>query len=533
MNTSFHRVPLFLAAFAATVGSDLLAQSPRNILPPGATTNAVPKVGIDTVVTTDMTSLTPLQLVQTLLGPGVAASNIVLNGASMAAGAFQGGLTIVGIDNGVMLSSGNIASVVGPNASDATSTVTSTPGDLDLDTLTTSPTFDACTLEFDFVCATGGQITFQYVFASEEYNEYVASSFNDVFGFFLNGVNIATLPGGASVAINNVNCGNPYSSSAGGNCALYLNNSCADLPVGTFPCSGPYDTEMDGLTVVLTATGTLLPGTNHIKLAIADAGDQVLDSNVFIRGQSFTCGGTGVYFAPPTPCGQTFQAIVGVPFSFPVAASAATGLPGNTVTLAGGAIPAGAVHAPALPLSQSGQNATVTTTFTWTPTAAQVGPHTLTYTATNQLSQASTCSVAVNVLPVGSGNASATVVGPGCAPNGQYPELRSSDLPVLGTTIDLEIRHGLPNWIVTHMCSLSGPVNVPLWPGCVAHIDINNMLVVSNDITDGLGRSDTPFVIPTGPYFVGLPLTMQSVFLFTPDPIGIRASDGLYLILGN
>jgi hypothetical protein len=531
MNTT--KTAVLSTALATLLGSHLAAQSPRNILPPGATTNAVPKVGTDAIVTTDMTSLTPQQLVQTLLGPGVAASNVVLNGTSLAAGAFQGGLTIVGIDNGVMLSSGNIASVLGPNASDFTSTVTGTPGDADLNNLTTSPTFDACTLEFDFVCAAGGQITFQYVFASEEYNEYVGTSFNDVFGFFLNGVNIATLPGGASVAINNVNCGNPYSPTAGGNCGLYRNNSCADLPGGTFPCSGPFDTEMDGLTVVLTATGTLLPGVNHIKLAIADAGDQVYDSNVFIRGQSFTCGGAGAYFVPPTPCGQAFQAIVGVPFTVPVAASAATGLPGNAVTLAVGPVPAGASHAPALPRSQAGQNVTVSTTLAWTPTAAQVGSHSLTYTATNQLGQFSTCSIVVNVLPLGSGNASATVVAPGCVPNGQYPELRSSDVPRLGTSIDLEIRHGLPNWFVFHMCSLSPPLQVTLLPGCVAHIDINNMLVLSTDLTDGLGRSNTPFAIPSGAYYIGLPLTVQSVFLSTPDPVGIRASDGLYLILGN
>lgn len=523
----------FVAALGGLCLTTVLAQSPRGVIPRGATTNAIPKAGTDAIITTDMTSLTPQQLVQTLLGPGVAPSNIVLNGAPIAAGAFQGGLTIVGIDNGVMLSSGNIASVLGPNASNWTSTVTGTPGDPDLNTLTTSPTFDACTLEFDFLCAAGGQVTFQYVFASEEYNEYVGSVFNDVFGFFLNGVNIATLPNGTPVAINNVNCGNPYSPTAGGNCGLYLNNSCADLPGGTFPCIGPFDTEMDGLTVVLTATGTLLPGVNHIKLAIADAGDQVYDSNVFIRGQSFTCGGTGTYFPPPTPCGQTFQAIVGVPLTFLVSASSATGLPGNSVTLAAGAMPTGAVHTPALPLSQTGQNVTVTTTFTWTPSASQVGSHTLAYTATNQLSQVTTCSIVVNVLPVGSGSASATVVGEGCAPSSQYPELRSSDPPVLGTTIDLEIRHGLPNWFVAHMCSLSAPVQIPLWPGCVARIDINAMLVLSTDVTNGLGQSNTPFAIPSSATFVGLPLTVQSVFLFTPDPVGIRASNGLYLILGN
>jgi hypothetical protein len=45
---------------------------------------------------------------------------------------------------------------------------------------------------------------------------------------------------------------------------------------------------MDGLTVVLRVTATVRPNeTNHIKLAIADAGDDIYDSWVLIRAQSF------------------------------------------------------------------------------------------------------------------------------------------------------------------------------------------------------------------------------------------------------
>ncbi|HEX5052387.1 MAG TPA: choice-of-anchor L domain-containing protein [Planctomycetota bacterium] len=528
------RNALLIAGGLAAIGlvSPLSAQVQRPVLAPGTHSNAVPKAGTDSIVTTDMNLLTPQQLVQTLLGSGVTASNIVLHGSPVAAGTFQGGLPIIGLDNGIMLSSGDINSVPGPNTSDWTSTSNLMPGDIDLDGLTTSTTFDASTLEFDFVCATGGQVSFQYVFSSEEYNEWVNSPYNDVFGFFLNGVNIATLPGGTSVAINNINCGNPYSSSAGGNCGLYHNNSCADLPIGAFPCNGPFDTEMDGLTVVLTATGTLLPGTNHIKLAVADAGDDVYDSNVFIRGQSFTCGGSGAFFVAPTPCGQTFQALVGVPLTVQVAASAATGLPANAVTLTAGTLPAGLTHTPSLPLSLAGQNVTATTTMTWTPTAAQVGPHTIVYTATDQLGQFSTCTLTVNVLPVGSGSASATVVGIGCTPSGQYAELRS-DPPLIGTTVDIEVRHALPNWFVLHMASFGPPVHIPLWSWCTAYVDVTRMLTMSTDVTDALGRSTTPFTIPPDPSLVGFDFTAQGVFLFTPDPIGIRATDGLYLVVGN
>lgn len=521
-----------LTTVSAALASGLSAQSPRLRLPPGVTTNAVPKAGTDAIVTTDMNSLTLPQLVQSLLGPGVVASNIVLNGAPIAAGTFQGGIGIVGIDNGIMLSSGNIASVLGPNASDSTSTIHGTPGDAQLDALTTSPTYDACILEFDFTCTGGGQVSFQYVFASEEYNEYVASQFNDVFAFFLNGVNIATLPGGVSVAINNVNCGNPYNPAFGGNCGLYVNNSCADLPGGTFPCNGVVDTEMDGLTVVLTATGTLLSGVNHIKLAIADAGDQVYDSNVFIRGQSFSCGGSGAFFVPPTPCAQSFQAIVGIPVQFTVAASAATGLPGNAVTLASGVLPSGAAQTPALPITMTGQNVTASSAFAWTPTSAQVGPHTLVYTATDQLSQVATCTIQVNVVLPGSGNASSTTVGTGCVPSGQYPELRC-DPPILGHTVDLEIRHGLPNWPALILFSVGPPVPLLLWPGCHSYIDLGAFAVLFGVTTDALGKSTTTIPLPNVPSFVGIPLTLQGLFLGTPDPYGIRATDGLYLILGN
>lgn len=244
--------------------------------------------------TQDLNSgLTPNDLAAALLGPGVTVSNVTFTGTNAAAGTFTGGAAIVGFDSGIILSSGDISAVPGPNTLDDVSGVNAGIGDPDLDGLIPGyTTFDTCVLEFDFVCTGTQIIQFQYVFTSEEYNEWVNSPFNDVFGFFLNGVNIALIPGsaGTPVSINNLNCWNPFNPPTGSFCNLFINNRCADIPPGTFPCAGVRDTQMDGLTVVLTATATLNPGLNHIKLAVADAGDQVLDSNVFIQGQSFTCG---------------------------------------------------------------------------------------------------------------------------------------------------------------------------------------------------------------------------------------------------
>ncbi|CAK8719582.1 hypothetical protein GKODMF_11175 [Candidatus Electrothrix gigas] len=231
-------------------------------------------------ITTDDTP-TAEELVSNLLGPGVTAFNVTFIGTSDSAGTFADGETAIGFDQGIILSSGNIANVIGPNLQDGITQSNGLAGDADLDSLIPGySTNDASVLEFDFVVdLTPGvdltTVSFQYVFASDEYNEYVNSSYNDVFGFFVNGNNIALIPDtNVNVSINNVNNAT--------NTEFYINN---DLQDG----GGAIDTEMDGLTIVLTSEIEVVPGeTNHIKLAVADAGDTILDSNVFLKAGSFT-----------------------------------------------------------------------------------------------------------------------------------------------------------------------------------------------------------------------------------------------------
>jgi hypothetical protein len=275
------------------INSTVFPERPN--IPPGETNWDRKSKGFNTTAswtTTDLNTLTPNDLVNALIGSGPDApivSNISYTGANVAAGTFSGGMEVLGFDGGIILSSGNIASVAGPNINDATTTNNGLLGDPDLDVLIPGySTNDATVLEFDFECENIQEISFQYVFASEEYNEWVTSAFNDVFGFFVNGVNIALIPGTTTaVAINNVNCGNPYSPPGGSYCEYYNNNDLSDG-------GGSIDTEMDGFTVVFNATTPVNPGINHIKLAIADAGDHILDSDVFIMGESFIC-------APPQP----------------------------------------------------------------------------------------------------------------------------------------------------------------------------------------------------------------------------------------
>ena len=243
---------------------------------------------------TTQNTLTPSEIVQNvLLGSGVTVSNIQWNGNTAAAltvktslGEFVG-TPAIGIPNGVILATGAISEAPGPNtnqgSSDNTGVInyTTDPDLIGLQPVGTS-IFDAGVLEFDFI-PSGDSISFNYFFASEEYPEYAppsSSSFNDAFGFFLTGPNpaggnytsqnIATIPGSTTpVSINSIN---PIT-----NVPLYVDNT-----------GGP-DIEYDGRTTLLSVAAAVQCGeVYHIKLGISDAGDQALNSAVFLEANSFS-----------------------------------------------------------------------------------------------------------------------------------------------------------------------------------------------------------------------------------------------------
>ncbi len=222
-------------------------------------------------------TLTAQQLANQLVGEGVQISNVKYTGAAVAAGTFHSTSNIIGFTDGVILSTGSIRSVAGSNCTSGIAGFNFTAGDPDLTAILGAghTTNDAAVLEFDFIPKTS-TLTFSYVFASDEYNEFVGS-FNDVFAFFVNQINIALLPGvtpPTPVSINNVNMTT--------NSQFFRNNDVL------FPNTS-IDTEMDGLTTVLTATAQVNANQpNHMKLAIADADDNDVDSNVFIEAGSLS-----------------------------------------------------------------------------------------------------------------------------------------------------------------------------------------------------------------------------------------------------
>lgn len=230
----------------------------------------------------DGTSYTSAQLISDVfLGDCLTASNITFTGANNAIGSFSNGSSI-GIEQGIILTSGSVLTAPGPNTSGSTSTGNLAAGHPLLDAASGGITYDASVFTFDFEASTT-QVSFTYVFASEEYPEFVCS-FNDVFGFFVSGpgytgdVNIATVPGTTDVvSIDNVN-------NNGALCPPFYPAYYVDNTGGTA-------IEYDGYTVPLTATIDTEPcQTYQITIAVADVGDGIYDSAVFLQAQSFSAG---------------------------------------------------------------------------------------------------------------------------------------------------------------------------------------------------------------------------------------------------
>lgn len=209
----------------------------------------------------------------------------------------------LGLDKGLILTSGQAAIAIGPNLLTGAGVQNApfqfdTPpdqGDADLDYLSVQqgngqPTYDACIVELDVFVATN-ELVFEYVFGSEEYPEYVNSNFNDIFAFLVSGPgivgdpglsnsakNIAVLPDGNTlVQINSVNNLS--------NWQYYRNNEISQ----TLEYDG-LTSDFLGVKKSLTARTEVIPcNTYHLKLAVADRGDESFDSGVFV---SEIAGGT-------------------------------------------------------------------------------------------------------------------------------------------------------------------------------------------------------------------------------------------------
>ena len=233
-----------------------------------------------------------------LLGEGVSATNISFIGSMEQIGYMSGGSGVgFPIEGGLVLSSGNAADAFcagqgcggcqggNPTDADLLEIANSVPP-LIGQAFSVSSVNDLCVLEFDFDPA-GDYVSFNYIFGSSEYEAWENTQYNDIFAFFLSGAGIdgpynapAAFPGQA-INIASVPDSDPQLpitiSSVNGslNAEYYILNESPDI------C-------MNGYTTVLTAVYPVICGeTYHIKLAIGDGSDGILDSVVILEEGSF------------------------------------------------------------------------------------------------------------------------------------------------------------------------------------------------------------------------------------------------------
>jgi gliding motility-associated-like protein len=208
-----------------------------------------------------------------------AISNVTFTGNPQQIGIFQinNNQPNINIPYGIVLSTGRVTDIPAPGTANFASFGFGGAGYPPLNSIAGATTNDAAVLSFNFQ-PQGDTMRFNFVFASEEYPNFappMSSSFNDAFGFFITGpgfapnTNIALLPG--TTQIVSINSVNPVT-----NPSFYAVNNGPGMAFNAY-------------IVKITAIAAVDPcQTYTLRLAIADGGDNVYDSAVFLESFSFS-----------------------------------------------------------------------------------------------------------------------------------------------------------------------------------------------------------------------------------------------------
>lgn len=243
-------------------------------------------IGVDT------NTYSPQQLVESILIDSGCIENIQVTNAlggnfadgDKSFGYFSANGSDFPFEKGLVLSTGKLAHVPGPNNSLSDDDAPGWMGDSDLEAaLGIYNTINATVIEFDFV-PNADNIRFRYIFASEEYQRGDPNTcrYSDAFAFLIKPAggrynNIALVPGtNTPVQVTTVHSGIP--------------GSCPPINETYFEgWNGPVaPINFNGQTKVLIAESPVIDNQPyHIKLVIADEGNYRYDSAVFLEGGSF------------------------------------------------------------------------------------------------------------------------------------------------------------------------------------------------------------------------------------------------------
>ncbi|MFO0832184.1 MAG: choice-of-anchor L domain-containing protein [Phycisphaerales bacterium] len=210
-------------------------------------------------------------------------SGLVIHGA---------GGTSQTLGSGVVLSSGLVHAIPTTNTTWAWSNITHTGGnnyfrDFPAQTGTTRhggrlQEHDENEITFDLDVPEGVVgVSADFVYASEEFPEWSGTGYADGFAFIVDNVNYARLPDGRPVSLLSQN----------DNVHFMTNGDSMDAAVPRV-----LDMEYDGATRILELTAPLQPGHRQtFTIVVADTGDEIYDSAVFLSSLRFITGTT-----PPT-----------------------------------------------------------------------------------------------------------------------------------------------------------------------------------------------------------------------------------------
>jgi len=216
---------------------------------------------------------------------------------------------VIGFPSGLVMSAGGLSAITGPaSGTGGMYNDTSLINTLAQVGITNYNIFNTTIIEFDFV-AQGSYIEFNYVFASKEYNLWTCGPYYDIFGFYLSGANpnapltdysqfnMARIPTDLTqtsftstpIMVNSINSGTASGGWPTSNCLGVNSNFVADsmfFVPNPEPITAYFD--YNGFSIPLRAYAPVVcDSTYHMKLAIADGGDPLVNMAVFIQENSF------------------------------------------------------------------------------------------------------------------------------------------------------------------------------------------------------------------------------------------------------
>lgn len=218
-------------------------------------------------------------------------SNIAVSawsfGSGNSYGYFTAGTSTFPFTDGVLLTTGRAKAAIGPNNGILSDGPANWLGDGDLEQALGigGSSVNATVLEFDFL-PLANKISFDYIFSSEQYLSNPSQnqcSYTDGFVFLLKEVNgtggyqnLAVIPGTNTPVKTNTVRGT-------GTICPAANENYFDAFNGL-----EHPTNYNGQTVVMKAQANVTPGVlYHIKLVVADQGNNLYDSAIFLGGGSF------------------------------------------------------------------------------------------------------------------------------------------------------------------------------------------------------------------------------------------------------